>query len=441
MRRFLAIALACALMPAAGCVFDAEPPEDAWLGDQYYVPDNPEVWHQDPIDQDALCAGVLSCAETLSMRCAGASVGQCYACCDESPWGVYLTTRCCPTDVIEAEVFDIPPDHCGVDDGCDAPDPGPDADVPIDVPPDDIGPDCGQMVCYDCECDCGNGTWRPYGGCFDDCNPVPDVIANCSLDCTGMCDFVPGQECGQYGGWQECPEGQICVEQPCPLCGVPPQSFCVLPPCAGNGCYVDADCANGEACYLADIQGGEQGLCLPRPVEAGTCWVDRECPAQSACEGASHCDPCVDCLAIQQAGRCVADDGVDEVLLWLGASMTGPGSTLVPRWFNFTDAAIFLPGCGTYSIQRMEQDGDWIDLGEPVSCAWEGIAVKVAPGAAHAAFPFTPPVNGGQGWTDNFRLRGDYWTGCAGDLPISGADCTGGPFEVLSDPVYVGAAP
>jgi hypothetical protein len=440
MKRIVVFIVAMGVVPSAGCVFDAEPPEDAWLGDQFYVPDNPEVWHQDPIDQDALCAGVMSCAETLSMRCAGASAGQCYACCDESPWGVYLTTRCCPTDVIEVEVFDIPPDPCGVDDGCDAPDPGPDADVPFDVPPDDIGPDCGQMVCYDCQCDCGGGTWRPYGGCFDDCNPVPAVIANCSLDCTGMCDFVPGQECGQYGGWQECPEGQICVEQPCPLCGVPPQSFCVLPPCPGNGCYVDADCANGEACYLANIPGGEQGLCLPTPVEAGSCWVDRECPAQAACEGASHCDPCAECLAIQQPGRCVADAGIDEVLLWLGASMTAPGSTLVPLWFNFTDAPVFLTGCSTYSIQRMEQDGDWIDLGDPVVCIWAGV-VRLDPGDARAAFPFSRTNLGGEGWTDNFRLRGEYWTGCTDDPPSSGPGCTGGPFEVLSDPVYVGAAP
>ena len=35
--------------------------------------------------------------------------------------------------------------------------------VAIDVAPDDIGPDCGQMVYYDCQCDCGGGAYRPYG--------------------------------------------------------------------------------------------------------------------------------------------------------------------------------------------------------------------------------------------------------------------------------------
>lgn len=443
MKRTIAMSLVCGLAAWTGCVFDAEPP-DPFRPDDMYVPDVPDAWHQDPIDQEALCAGVMSCDDTLSMRCAGASAGQCYTCCAESAWGLYLTTRCCPTDVIQPDA----PDACDVDDGCIEPDPGPDADVPldvpvdvpVDVPGDDLGPDCGQEICYDCQCDCGGGLFRPYGGCFDDCNPAPDVVANCTLDCSTMCEFVPGQECGEFAGGQECPDGQICVEEPCPNCGVPPRSFCVLPPCGGGGCFIDADCGDAEACYVANISAGEQGVCLPRPTVAGNCWVDAECPAEGSCANASFCDPCFECLAVEQPGHCIADDGVDEVLLWLGATMTAPGSTLIPRWFNFTDAPVFLFGCNTYSIQRQDQEGDWIDLGDPVVCIWAG-TVKLDPGDAHTAFPFGGTNLGGEGWTDNFRLRGEYWTGCTEDLGGGDSGCTGGPFEVLSDEVYIGLAP
>lgn len=432
--------LAALATTVTGCAFDAEPPEDARIEDQW-DPDVPEFWHQDPIDQEVLCAGVDSCQDMAASWCVAANAGRCYSCCDNSPWGIYLTTRCCPTDIIEPDVFDIPPDACDVDDGCVAPDPGPDVDPPLDVVPDDSLPDCGPTVCYDCHCDCGAGSDRPYGGCFNDCNPVPDYIANCSLDCTGMCDFEPGVQCGPSSGWQECGDGQECIEVPCPLCGVQPPSYCVLPHCTGFGCYRDGDCDGELACYQADIPAGVQGVCLPSPIDEARCWVDAECPAGSTCQDAAHCDPCSPCRMVEHPGQCVASQALDAVVLWLGTSMAAPGSTLVPRWFNFTDGAVYLPGCSTYSIQRMHQDDEWVDLGEPVACAWEGIAVKLEPGDAHAAFPFEPPLSGGERWTDNFRVRGDYWVGCGDELPISGAACTGGPYEVLSDAVFIGAAP
>ncbi len=437
MNRTFAIMFACSMLLQAGCAFDAEGPEDAWTRDMY-VPDVFETWHQDPIDQESLCASHEACADLLATQCGPSSGSQCFTCCDESAWGRYLTTRCCPTDVIQP---DVPPDACDVDEGCVTPDPGPDADIPFDTTTDDLAPDCGPIECIDCTCDCGNDVFLPYGGCYNGCNVAPDDVADCSRDCVAMCGFEPGRECGQYGGWQECPDGQACVEEPCPNCGMPPRSFCVLPPCEATGCYLDDDCLDERVCYGASVSEGTQGSSLTLPADAGECWMDSDCPPNTTCAGASFCGPCSQCLVMDQSGHCAATGDLDKVLLWLGTSMTAPGSTLHPKWFNFTDTPVFLPGCGTYSIQRLHANDGWVDLGVPVDCIWEGIAIRLLPGTAFSANPLTNLPESGNGWTDNYRLLGEYWIGCGSGLPLGEAGCTGGPFEVFSEQVFFGMAP
>lgn len=309
-------------------------------------------------------------------------------------------------------------------------------EVQPDIPEAPDVTDCGPALCVDCACQCPDGTWHEYGGCFDDCDEIPDEIKNCSMDCSKVCpDDVTGQPCN----FQDCPDGYLCLAEPCTMCGIPPQPVCVPEPCPLDGCWFDWDCQNNQVCVGASFPFGPHGQCLPA-VGPPECWEDVDCPGSSTCVGALHCPPCWACAMPWAPGHCEAGPDQGGVLLWVDGGYLITGSQVHPVWYNFTDGAVYLAGCTTYTIEQKGSGGAWLDLGPPAECFWEGYAVKVEPDGAHEAMTFQAvPKDLSEFGT--FRLRGQYWTGCLDDQPISQAQCKGGPLDVLSKEFSVGPPP
>lgn len=435
------------------------------------------------------CGALPNCANVL-MGCIPSAAGQCFDCCDrDSAEGVPMSA-CCPAADVQEDVppepgldaptevaldvstevsidvpqeiaVDVPPDvaidaprevalEVSPDVAIDAPqevafDARPEAiDVSqVDNAADDPGPDCGQTMCIDCVCRCADGRMLPYGGCFDECNPPPDVVRNCSADCDAACGNETPRNCQNPGSQGDCPEGQTCVEAPCPRCGMQPQSYCVATPCTGSGCYTGAHCGEGQQCYGAYVPSGTMGFCSPPPTEAVGCWTDSECPSGASCVGPTICPPCMVCGAGNSPGTCRPAQGTPEsIVLWVPGSLFSPGETIPVTWYDFTARDVFLAGCSKYSIEEEDAStGSWIDRGPPFMCGVEGVAVRVAAGKAFRDFPWQAPIDGLTSPLPRFRLRGQYWTDCLPDLPISTAKCSGGPFDVLSMEFTVGMAP
>lgn len=346
-------------------------------------------------------------------------------------------------DIVEPTEDIVIPDCFNLSDqGCwpDLPDNGDSPDLP-DIPDvtdtDDIGPDCGQVLCIDCVCECEDDRTFMYGGCFDDCDPPPKYLEECRADCVELCGFEPGRNC-QWD--QDCGDGLRCEEIPCPKCGMRPQSVCVPLPCLPNGCWTDGDCRDeGRRCYGQQVETATMGACLIPPSEAVGCWTDSECPVDSVCENPVHNDPCRISAAAEFPGTCTGT-GAPEVLLWIADGMYGPGETLFPIWYNFTAEPVFLGGCDTFAIEQ--KDGDsWKSLGSTIDCVWEGTAREIAPGQAWRAEDFRAPDDMGSGAMNAYRLSGNYYTGCLSDKPLSQSQCTAGPFPVLSREYSVGLAP
>lgn len=425
-RWFLALGLAA--LATTGCVFDA--------GDGGRDVIRPADVPADGDDLPLTCSGLPDCDQVLA-GCGAGSEGLCFPCCAWDWDGQHVDQACCagqdafqdvkPDAAVDVGPSDLPGEFWAVDVVPDVA-----VDVAADAPPD-VFPDCGQTTCYDCECDCGDGTYVPYGGCFDDCNTVPPTVRDCSANCDGMCGSLPPKECFSPGIPGDCPEGEACVQRPCPKCGTPPESFCLQAPCEPLGCWLDDHCDGGQQCYGEDFLAPKMGYCAAPPAAAGDCWTDAECPQDARCDGAMHCPPCAICDAVEKTGRCVATEGNEHVLLWVPDTLVLPREQFTPTWFNFTKADVFLPGCSTFTMEQQDPDtGAWIDKGDPVMCGWEGIAVRLQPGDAHETLLLTAPdLAGGQG-QQRWRLHGKYWTGCLPDKPLSAAQCSGGPFDVYS---------
>jgi hypothetical protein len=321
-------------------------------------------------------------------------------------------------------------------------DPGGDTvvDIADDGVEEDVGPDCGQRICIDCSCTCSDGRFLPYGGCFDDCNPPPPVLDGCSADCLSMCGIVAPRECTYEGVPGDCDPGQACVRVPCPHCGMQPPAYCVKVWCEGSGCYLDEHCGEGTRCYGAYIPGGQEGNCLAPPVAAAGCWTDPECPTGALCFGSSFCPPCSACAAIDREGVCGLPEGQESIVLWVPGSLFSPGETIPVAWYDFTATDIYLAGCSSYTVERKDAStGDWIDQGPPVMCGVEGVAHHVVAGQGYRDFPWTAPTD--MGAFPTYRMRGQYWTGCLPDRPISSAQCTAGPIDIYSATFNVGVAP
>lgn len=83
---------------------------------------------------------------------------------------------------------------------------------------------------------------------------------------------------------------------------------------------------------------------------------------------------------------------------------------------NTLKAPIYLPGCAPFTTER-SLDGSWVDLGPPFVCAWEGIAVELAPKQSLET-PFTAPTD-----TGLYRVKYTLGARCEPDLPLSQANC------------------
>ena len=130
-------------------------------------------------------------------------------------------------------------------------------------------------------------------------------------------------------------------------------------------------------------------------------------------------------------------------MLWIKPEpFYSSGADLAPIWFNLGDEPIYLAGCTTYSVERQDAEtGAWEDKGPPAVCVWEGYARKVEPGTTQAAMSVRAPPEGLAGGFATYRMHGLYWTGCQDDppKPISGAECTGGPYNAFTDEYLVGS--
>ena len=182
-------------------------------------------------------ADAADCAPAVCIDCAcpcGVKYGGCFDKCEPIPDEVKNCNKDCSAECADVPDVTPPPDT-------------PDVPVP-DVPDVPDVKDCGPTICYDCECTCPDGNGKPYGGCFDGCQAVPPFVPTCSLDCMAFCLDAIGQPC-EGEGYGNCPsKDYMCVEQPCHMCGMKPQSICVPFPCLLDGCYLDSQCADKMRC-------------------------------------------------------------------------------------------------------------------------------------------------------------------------------------------------
>jgi hypothetical protein len=97
-----------------------------------------------------------------------------------------------------------------------------------------------------------------------------------------------------------------------------------------------------------------------------------------------------------------------------------PASGVVrAKWYNGTDATIFLRGCSTTDGWYREGD-EWKEYGAFAACATEGPEVQVAAGATYDDLAGgVPPARGDNVW----RLVGPYGTGCTPGVKFSEANC------------------
>ena len=295
-------------------------------------------------------------------------------------------------DVPPTDSWDVPPD-CDVGDGvqCDT------CDTWWDVPPDDSW-DVVEDVPPD------GGVWNPTGmPCWSD---------------------------------EECGEAYECVTPPCPFCGMPPMPICVPKHCS-DACWEQSHCSAGEKCVGASIDAAEMGRCLT-PTSPPDCWVDEDCPENATCQGESYSPACVDSGMIEAPGSCVPDFGHEGVVLWVDSSdIFLVGDKAWPVWYNFSQQKVFLAGCTTTTLEKMDEvTGGWVDLGPAAYCFWEGIAHMLEPGDAFEALEYSLLLAQTETY-GTFRVKGQFWTGCSEGQPISAGGCTGGPYEITSDTLGV----
>jgi len=84
---------------------------------------------------------------------------------------------------------------------------------------------------------------------------------------------------------------------------------------------------------------------------------------------------------------------------------------------NISQQSLYLPGCAPFVLEQ-SVNGDWVDLGPPITCIWEGLAVIVGVDEADV-FEFAVPADSGF-----YRLEYRYGLGCEEELPLSQANCT-----------------
>jgi hypothetical protein len=379
----------------------------------------------------------------------------------------------------------------------------PAADVPaVDTAPD-LSADCGPAVCYDCACDCGCGMTVPYGGCFGGCEPVPAHVKDCSSDCSGMCpnvdcdvpdaghEDVPADACTpavcidcactcpdgsfqKYGGCFEaceaipqeiatctksclevcgdvvtstpcpsgkCPEGYECVEAGCADCGIPPSPVCVPAPCSPDGCWIEAHCPDGSRCVGASPTEGRLGQCLADTVPP-VCWSESDCPPVANCVDPVHCPVCTACAMVTAPGTCRVPQPPGSPYLWVPGDAFVLGKAIAPAWFNFSAGPVYIQGCTSFTIERLDAaTGAWVYEEDPYLCTNEGVARKIEADGALVEFEFAAPSLVPVDGPIEYRLAGQYWTGCTDGLPISGAACQAGPFDVPSNVFLVVALP
>lgn len=104
-----------------------------------------------------------------------------------------------------------------------------------------------------------------------------------------------------------------------------------------------------------------------------------------------------------------------------------PGTATLTNRLN---VPLSLAGCAPFVFER-SLDGDWLDLGPPYLCFWEGIALSVNPKES-VETAFDAPADSGR-----YRLRFDAAAICEPGLPLSQAKCAipdlalySAPFEV-----------
>ncbi len=252
-------------------------------------------------------------------------------------------------------------------------------------------------------------------------------------------DATQPTACGMGGN--NCGLGLSCWTPSCPNCGAKPMGWC-LPTLIPGNCYDYANCDSG-ICHGASPAQGKAGWCLAA-VDPGQCWPESSekiasCYPGSTCEGASICPPNADCVAPDKPGTCTPSAGdVGKVILWpRSGGMVGPGQSVPVTWINNSKNPIYLGGCNTYNGESSSDGSTWKALPVQADCLWEGIEVKVLAGTYADTQAWMAPANPGLG---QYRLSGDYATGCIDGKPLSQASCQS-TATVKSAVLTVGLAP
>jgi hypothetical protein len=272
---------------------------------------------------------------------------------------------------------------------------------------------CTEIACLGCQY---HGEFYPVGaswadGCLD-CTCAAAGQPTCSSEtCPSQC-------------WElsECAPGLTCVVPPCDMCGTPPKGWCLPVADPPASCWFDWECGEAYVCVDVDLPKAGYGQCLPA-LELGSCWDEKQCPDEAVCVGASYCPQGVDCGIPQKPGTCALPDAAEAVILCLSTSYYLPGSKISPVWWNFTKETIYLYGCSSYVLEKKAEEA-WTNLGPPVDCASEPVALAVPPAGVHATDETYLPVPG-NGWSlTEYRIRGEYGVGCKPGEPLASAGCT-----------------
>lgn len=115
-----------------------------------------------------------------------------------------------------------------------------------------------------------------------------------------------------------------------------------------------------------------------------------------------------------------------KVTVYTDKTSYGMSEVVTGTVHNGTSHSIFLPGCGIFDREHMEQ-GSWANKGPSLICAWEGEAVEVKPGAIESQ-------EAGFHLPGTWRLSLRYGVGCTPGpgIPLGGAGCTS--FETAVSP-------